>query len=190
MRLLFIDTETGGLNPREDALLSVGLVVWEDGKVLASRDWKIKSGDKNYCISALNINNIDIKEHNSVACEPEVAAFEIIEFIDEWFPTKAATLAGHNVSFDRDFLQTLIEEYTCHEFGAMISHRLCDTMSILNFIVACGKLPPEVLSSDGAFKYFGIAIKDRHTALGDAEGTVHLFNKLSEFLKRTWEVDS
>ena len=28
-RLLFIDTETGGLNPEKHSLLSVGFVVWD-----------------------------------------------------------------------------------------------------------------------------------------------------------------
>ena len=32
-RLLVLDTETGGLDPETDALLSVGLVDWRDGLV-------------------------------------------------------------------------------------------------------------------------------------------------------------
>ena len=183
MRLLFIDTETGGLNPQEDALFEVALIVWEDGKRLARKVWKIKSGDKCWNQAALEINNIDIKEHNVVAIDQECAAHEIVEFINEWFPRNAATLAGHNVSFDRDFLKVFIEEFACTPFHELVSHRLLDTMSVLNFLVAFGQLPPEVLSSDGAFKHFNIEVTERHTALGDTDGTIQLFDKLGEFIQ-------
>ena len=34
MRLLFIDTETGGVNEKENSLLSIALICWENKKVL------------------------------------------------------------------------------------------------------------------------------------------------------------
>lgn len=183
MRLLFIDTETGGLNPQEDALFEVALVVWEDGVELAGKSWKIKTGDKMWHPSALEINNIVVKEHNNMALDQEQAANEIVDFINEWFPNSAAILAGHNVSFDRDFLKVLIDEFACANFHELISHRLLDTMSILNFLVANHKLPADVLSSDGAFRHFGIVVENRHTAMGDVEATIVLFDYLSEFLQ-------
>lgn len=98
-------------------------------------------------------------------------------------PENKATLAGHNVSFDRDFLKVLIEENSNHSFEAFVSHRLLDTMSILNFLVVNNKLPVDVLSSDGAFRHFGIVVENRHTAMGDVEATIVLFDYLSEFLQ-------
>lgn len=183
MRLLFTDTETGGLNPQTDALLEVAFVVWEDGMELARKSWKVKTGYKSWHWSALEINNITIKEHNKTAVDRDVAAFEIMEFLDEWFPENKATLAGHNVSFDRDFIKVLIEENTDHSFETFVSHRLLDTMSILNFLVANHKLPDDVLSSDGAFKHFGIVVENRHTAMGDVDATIILFDYLSDFLQ-------
>ena len=183
MRILFTDTETGGTKPHKDALLEVALVVYEDGEELASKVLKIKSEGKPCSEEALNINHINLDEHDQFAAPREVAAGEIVDFIKEWFPDGKATLAGHNVSFDRDFIQTLMLETGHHEWWGLVSHRLLDTMTILNFLVAFGKLPDEVLSSDGAFKYFGIEIANRHSAMGDVEGTVTLFNTLSKFLR-------
>lgn len=183
MRLLFTDTETGGTNPIEDALLDVALVVWEDGVELARKSWKIQSAGKYVYSSATEINGIELKKHDKTAMKPEQAAGEIVAFIRKWFPDDRAILVGHNVSFDRDFLKTLILEYTLETFESLVSHRLLDTMSILNFLVANHKLPTDVLSSDGAFKHFGIVVENRHTAMGDVDATIVLFDHLSEFIQ-------
>lgn len=181
MRLLFIDTETGGTNPREDALLEVTLLVFEEGETLAERTWKIHSGSKDVKYSALAINKIDIHSHNMNAIYRLEAALEIVEFLDKWFPDGPATLAGHNVSFDRDFLQELLEE-SDYPFSEYISHRLLDVMSILNFMVDAGILPESVLSSSGAFKHFGIEPEGRHTSKGDVEATLLVYRYLKELL--------
>ena len=182
MRLLFVDTETGGTNPEMDALLEVALVVYEDNEELASRVWKIKTGDKHCCQPALNVNHIDIERHNSMAKDREVAAKEIVAFIKQWFPSGPAILAGHNTSFDAEFIRILITENTDENYRLLISYRMLDTASLLTFFAINDRLPEDALSLDGAFKYFGIKVKGRHTALGDVEGTISLFDNLSELL--------
>lgn len=177
MRLLFTDTETGGTNPKEDALFEVALVVWEDGKLLDKRSWKIRSEDKSYYPSALKINKIDPVEHNKVAISRTDAANEIIDYVEKWFDGTPATLAGHNVSFDRDFLKVLVEEAD-YDFG-YFSHRLLDMMSVLNFIAAWKMLPQDALSSNGIFEYLGIEPEARHTAMGDIEATIKVFESIA-----------
>lgn len=183
MRLLFTDTETGGTDPREDALLEVSLVVFDDGKILATNTWKIKSDGKYVYPAATKINGINLKEHDKTAMKSEDAAMEIVAFIRKWFEDDRATLAGHNVSFDRDFLKTLINEYSMVNFDSLVSHRLLDVMSVLNFMAAAHVLPESVLSSDGAFKYFDIKVAGRHTSMGDIKATLDVFNKLTKHLK-------
>ena len=183
MRLLFIDTETGGVNSHKDALFEVALIVWEDGKILDQKLWSIATEDKYWTARALEVNGINPELHNQTAISRATAARDIREFVKKYFPEGQAKLAGHNVSFDRDFLRVLIMEESDSNYFTLFSYRLTDTMAILNFLVAFGKLPDEVLSSDGAFKYFDIKIANRHSAMGDVEGTVALFNELSKFLR-------
>ena len=64
MRRLFIDTETGGIDPQKHALLSIGLVVWDNGSIIASKEILIKQGDKSITQRSLNINKIDCAKHN------------------------------------------------------------------------------------------------------------------------------
>ena len=157
--------------------------MWEDGKILDQKVWHIATEDKYWTERALEVNGINPELHNQIAISRAAAAEDICEFVEKYFPEGQAKLAGHNVSFDRDFLRELIVEDSNINYFTLFSHRLTDTMTILNFLVAFGKLPDEVLSSDGAFNYFDIKIANRHSAMGDVEGTVALFNALSKFLR-------
>ena len=58
------------------------------------------------------------------------------------------------------------------------SHRIVDTYSILRFMRDAKKIELESLTSAKAFSYFGIKVEGRHSALGDAEATMRLYEKL------------
>jgi len=59
-RLLFIDTETGGIDPYVHSLLSIGLVVWENGQILAQKEIFVNDGVLNVTQSALLVNQINM----------------------------------------------------------------------------------------------------------------------------------
>ena len=177
-RLLFIDTETGGLNPEEHSLLSLALVVWEDMEIIDSKEILINDGKLSVTDEALAINHIDIEKHKITALSPSRAMDEIFLFINKYFPgTKKITLAGHNVQFDINFLR-LFFTGNYEDFSKYFSHRIIDTSSILYYLYLTGYIKYRATSSDEAFELFEIKVKNRHTALGDALATAKLFNKL------------
>ena len=45
MRILFLDTETGGLDETQYDLLSVGMVVWEDNKIIDTKEILISKAE-------------------------------------------------------------------------------------------------------------------------------------------------
>ena len=100
-KLLFIDTETGGLKPNKHSLLSIALVVWEDMEIIDSEDILINDGLLSVTEEALAINKINIQEHKKSAISSSLAIEQIFLFITKHFPEKRKiTLAGHNVQFD------------------------------------------------------------------------------------------
>ncbi|MBA3649831.1 MAG: 3'-5' exonuclease [Chitinophagales bacterium] len=187
-KLLFIDTETGGLNPQLHALLSVGLVVWEDGIIIDEGEFIIQTGKKSVSQSALDVNHIQIEQHNHKALPSKEAFENLIAFIDRHFPDKKpVTLAGHNINFDLRFLKYFFNQHG-RLFRSYISHRVIDTSSVLHFLYIAGILPDKIISSDEAFNHFNITVDNRHTALSDARATAELFSKLVETLPKTYEV--
>ena len=83
---LFIDTETGGLDPARHSLLSVGLVVGDGPRVLNSLEILIRH--EPYVVSAggMAVNRIDLVQHSAAALEPKMALTVLDVFLDQHFP--------------------------------------------------------------------------------------------------------
>jgi DNA polymerase III epsilon subunit-like protein len=183
---LFLDTETGGLDPGKHSLLSIGLVVGDEGVVRHSLEILVKH--ETYVVSGggLKVNRIDLVKHDAVALEPTEAVAVLDVFLQQYFPCvkEPITLVGHNVAFDRDFLGVFLAEQN-RSLEPRFSHRLVDTHSIAAALRDAGRLGVENLSSSALFAYYGIEIPEekRHTALGDALGTFRLYWKLVESMK-------
>jgi len=183
---LFIDTETGGLEPGRHSLLSVAFVVGDGPKVTNSLEVLIRH--EPYVVSAggMKVNRIDLVQHTAAALEPEMALGVMNVFLEQHFPhlCKPVTLAGHNVAFDQAFLGAFLESLG-HKLEPRFSHRVVDTHSIAVALRDAGKLPLENLSSTALFAHFGILVPEekRHTALGDALATFELYWKLVELMQ-------
>lgn len=177
-KILFIDTETGGLNPDKHSLLSLALVVWTDNEIIDSEEYLINDGILSVTAEALQVNRINIDEHKKTALTPPITFDKILKFINRHFPEEQKiTLAGHNVHFDIAFLKSFLSKNN-QSFSSYFSHRIIDTSSILYYLYLGGILKEKAISSDKAFEHFKIQVKGRHTALGDAIATAELFTKL------------
>jgi DNA polymerase-3 subunit epsilon len=179
--MLFLDTETGGLEPRRHSLLSLGLVVGDGPKVVNSLEILVRH--EPYVVSAggLQVNRIDLVRHSAAALDPAMALTVLDVFLDQHFPHRCRpiVLAGHNVGFDQAFLDTFLASQG-RALEPRFSHRLVDTHGIAAALRDAGRLPLENLSSTALFAHFGIEVPEakRHTALGDALGTFELYWKL------------
>ena len=177
-KILFIDTETGGLDPNKNSLLSIGLVVWDNGTITDSLEILINDGRLDVTEYAIKVNKIDIEYHKIIALNPSAAINRLNDFIASNFDSKKpVTLAGHNVGFDVAFLKRFYQ-LNGLEYNKQFSHRVIDTSSILQFLYYSEILQENISSSDAAFNYFSIPVEKRHSALGDARATAELFNRL------------
>lgn len=178
-RLLFIDTETGGLDPKKHSLLSIGVVVWDafEGELFAD-EYYIRSEKYNVTKTAARLNHFDESSQQESAFDPGCIVEKLIVIKEQYFREyPSIPLAGHNVAFDIQFLKMMFS--SCgRSFEKLFSHRSVDTYSIIKFLSDCEFLPDEINSSAKAFKYFSIPVNGRHTALGDARATMKLYSKL------------
>jgi DNA polymerase-3 subunit epsilon len=177
-KIIFIDTETGGLDPRYHSLLSIGLVEWADTVITKTREILINDGELKVTDAALAINKIDLNSHKIKAVSQAKAIEEILLFIG-WAGDhqEKITLAGHNVGFDIRFTRHLFESQD-YNFDDFFSHRSIDTSSILHYLYFTGKTDTKIVGSSEAFKHFDIEVRGRHTALGDAMATAELFTRM------------
>lgn len=177
-RLLFIDTETGGLDPQKHSLLSIGVIVWEKERgELFSDEFHVYSDNYSVTKSATRINHFNLAEHNLHALDPSTVLQRLFEIREKYFGKNSLIpLAGHNITFDIQFIKQLF--FQCgRSYEKFFSHRVVDTYSVIKFLSDCQIIPNSVNSSASAFKYFGITVAGRHTALGDARATMQLYSK-------------
>ncbi len=176
--LCFIDTETGGLDPRVHDLLSVGLVVVDHLGIRDAKEFKVVGHTVDP--SAMEVNGIDLNEHNRFALSPGQARYQIQKFLSNYgdlFDSQGrplVALAGWNVSFDRDFLRQLWKGCP-HDFPRIFHHRLFDIQSVVQFHERAGR-HSGIVSLDHALALYQIKLKgQRHTALADALATAELY---------------
>lgn len=187
-KILFIDTETGGLDPSKYSLLSIAFVVWQDFKILGAKEIFINDGVLEATPEALEINGIDLKEHITKSISPQLAIKEMSEFLNLHFlAEEKITLAGHNINFDINFFKHLLSQNN-YLFHVRFTHRNIDTATILYFLYLGNKIKQKALSSDEAFSLFGINIEGRHTALGDAVATAKLFSILVRLISKNVKI--
>ena len=189
--ILFIDSETGGLDPTSASILSLGAVVWNGSSGSATEfEVFIQEPIINIEATAYDIHGISRSwlEKNGVVPGEAVSRFE--EFVLANFPEcpkVRVTLAGHNIGFDVAFLKRLYSLASKEDsFEELFQHRVVDTSSILSFLIDSGRLPLASPSSDLAFEYFGIrfGVGERHSALGDAAATSTLYDRMLAIVRQ------
>ena len=187
-KLLVIDTETGGLDPKLFSILSLGAVVWNDREILDSFEVFVTEPEIKAEREALEVNqiNLDWLKANGVPPAEAVSRFHL--FLDKNFGAGASrekiNVVGHNVSFDVGFLKRLYS-FTDYKYDEVFSHRVLDTAGIVRFLIIVGKLPLESAGSTAVFEHFQINVETgkRHTALADASATATLLTRLVDMVK-------
>jgi len=180
-RLLFIDTETGGVILEKHSLLSIGLVAWDiTGGIVDTKEIFVEHDNYLVTKGAQNVNKFDLEAHKLKAVNPSQVIREIDEFCSKNFPADHKIIvAGHNIIFDISFLKFFLSQHG-RSFENMFSHRSIDTASILQFLQISGKIDLDLTSSTEGFRYFKIKVDNRHGALSDSIATAELFKKMTE----------
>ncbi|WP_336786894.1 3'-5' exonuclease [Paenibacillus sp. MMO-177] len=190
MRILFTDSETGGLDPRRHSLLQLAVVSYEVGKgMIAADEFYVKNDHYELTEEAMKINQLDVlNEVHIKGLYDHEACDRIVSFIERSFgqiETKAdrPILSGHNVGFDKSFMEYQLFDHYHTPMQKYISHRTLDIMSLLWGLHIAGKIPVEACTSQGAFEYFGVDNKKAHTALSDILASIEVFEKAMKLMK-------
>lgn len=186
-KILFLDVETGGLDPFNHSLLEIGLVLWEDGEIKDTLNIKLRHNIYKITRSSLEFNGINLIKHDNESIPCKEAYNKIISFVNNHYNNgEKITLGGHNIGkFDFIFLKEFIEKYDNNLINNRFSHRFVDTSSILKFLYHSNIINKKVFSLNKALKHFNLTISDgeRHTGIGDAKIEAELYTKLINLIK-------
>lgn len=133
-KLLWMDLEMTGLNPKKDIILEVAALITDfDFNVLDTYETRIKH-DQDKVKKLLNANSWyseQVPENKELFLKTSDNAMDLgevedqlIQFVNKNFGNKTVTLAGNSVHFDRNF----IRQYW-PEFDKLLHYRILDVSS-------------------------------------------------------------
>jgi DNA polymerase-3 subunit epsilon len=168
---LWFDTETTGIDHKKNSLLQIACIVEIDKKVEEIFNIKCRPiPGQEISEEALKVNNLTIEEINSWPL-PYKLYIDLKEkfekYIDKFDRSDKFIIAGHNITFDYNFLDSFFRNLGDDYLGSYLDTRArIDTKEVANFLKIMGKLKVEDIKLKTLCNYFNIQINP-HEALSD-----------------------
>lgn len=176
VRFVVLDSETTGLDPRRDRLITIGAVAVQGNEIHLEDAFEamIKVA---YNTSSVTMHGITHDEASNGYDEPE-ALRRFLTYLRD------GVIVGHHIGHDVQMLNAATER----QFGFSLKNRHLDTMDLTLHLEKDGAfqdrpLPPG-FSLDALCMMFGVVPHDRHTAGGDAFITALIFLRLLHAAER------
>ena len=182
-KLLIIDTETGGLDPAVQCILSIAAVVWSGGSVEDHYYTLIAEPEIVAEPGALKVNKLTVEQVQAEGVSPFDAFHGLHAMLQKHDMRSDVRLAGHNVAFDVGFLKRLFRLVgkTDKDYGKLFSYRSLCTQTGALLLEQAGRidLPGGSASLDALVKLWAIKLDrtDGHNALADAFATAEVLNR-------------
>ena len=177
--MIVVDVESSGVNPEKNSLVSVGAIDFENPENRFYEECRIWDG-AHVDLESLAVNGFSEKEITDPKRKSDREV--VMDFLAWMEKIKEKTLAGHNPSFDRDFLQATAYRY---HINWPLAHRTIDLHSICYFdMLKRGIKPPlmnnhSALNLDAVLTYLGLPKEPKpHNALTGALVETESFGRL------------
>ena len=192
-RLVFYDTETGGIEPRHPTI-QVAASVW-DANIETELDWfSVRLlFDPDLCQpEALDLNSYDEELWNDDALSPALGWGSFFEFLEkhrtkqlvskQGNPYNVAVSGGHNV-MAFDFPRVKNAAAKLGRFNPMWYYQL-DSYPLAVAALHTGAIDAERLNLEALSDYFGLTTNDEfHDAVNDCRMAAQVCRKLVEALR-------
>jgi DNA polymerase-3 subunit epsilon len=170
VRFIVLDSETTGLDPSTDRVVTIGAVAIENGEILLedSFDALVKVSRNT---DAVTVHGVTRDESSKGMEESEALEF-LLNFLRD------GVIVGHHIGHD---IATFDAAYEKH-WGFRLLNRCVDTMTLTLHLERAGAFSgrPQIrrLTLDFLCEMFGVIPHGRHTAAGDAFITAQVFLRL------------
>jgi len=176
VRFVVLDTETTGLDPRRDHIVTMGAVGMHGGEILLEDCFEaLLKVDHN--TSAVTVHGVTRDDSRGGIDEPRALRL-FLDYLQD------GVIVGHHIQHD---VETLNVGYERH-FGFRLTNLSLDTMDLALHLERDGAFAGQErirgFSLDDLCALFGVVPHDRHTAPGDAFLTAQVFQRLLRLAAR------
>lgn len=176
VRFVALDSETTGLNPLTDRIITIGAVAVEGGDIVLDDSFEaLLRIERN--TSAVTVHGITREQTRGGIDEPEALRL-FLDYLQD------GVIVGHHIGHD---ISTLNAAYQRH-WGFDLMNRSLDTMDLTLHLERSGAFADREqireFTLDSLCELFGVVPHDRHTAGGDAFITAQVFLRLLRLATR------
>jgi len=193
MKILYLDTETAGLDPKRNPAIQLSGIIEIDGKVVKEFDYKIRHDmSKPNCIiddKALEINKITREELTDPSRLEPIEAYkklksQFLTYVDRYDKSDKMYLCGQNVHFDYGFLLELWKSQGDDYLGSFIHHNKIDLIALTAAMRLAGKIVIPNMKLATLCEYFGLPAQT-HDAMDDIRRTREIFVSMIQSLRNS-----
>ncbi|WP_452226197.1 3'-5' exonuclease [Lacinutrix cladophorae] len=170
-RFVVFDTETTGLNTKEDYILSIGTITVQDFTIHVADSLECYLKQDHFNAKTVEIHGI-LKAGNITKIKETEAIKLFLKHIE------GAVLVAHHIAFDVAMINQVLQRMQLPK----LKNKLVDTGQLYKKTKYVKD--NKHYSLDQLCTTYNITMHDRHTASGDAYLTAMLFLKLSALLKK------
>jgi len=182
MKLLWLDTETTGLNKEKCDIIQLAGIIIIDGE---------EKERFNFHCQPINYENIEPTsfEKTGMSFEklkelpmPQEMYMNFVallnKYVDRYNKEDKFYLAGHNTQFDLEFLKNFFIKMGDNYFGSYFFYRTVDLMAFATILQAAGLITLRNFKLENIAEYLCIETKQLHDAMDDIDSTRKCFCKL------------
>ena len=183
MKVLYLDTETTGLDPKKNDIIQVAGIVEIDGQEVEAFKFNCQPFDYGAVKqSALDVHGFTIEQIRNFPdprCVYDELKFILVKYIDKYNRDDKFTLAGQNVRFDADFLNEFFIKNSDTYYGSWFNWRHVDLLAFVRILNFASIIKTENDKLETLAKMFDVELK-AHDALEDIRATRTILKKLIE----------
>ncbi|WP_339004251.1 3'-5' exonuclease [Fusobacterium polymorphum] len=189
-KIIFIDTETGGVNPEKSALIQLSGIIRIDKKDIEKFNFYIKPFENSEVNEkALEVQGRTLEELKTDKYVEEKEVYKqfvnlLDKYVDKYDRTDKFVVAGYNVRFDVDILKAFFQRHGNNFLFSYLDSSMLDPLYSIRLLQIAEVLP--VLENNKLetwCKHFGIELK-AHDSLEDIEATKKLIGKLISLIRK------
>lgn len=189
-KIIFIDTETGGVNPEKAALIQLSGIIRIDKKDVEKFNFYIKPFENSEVTEkALEVQGRTLEDLKTDKYVEEKEVYKqfinlLDKYIDKYDRTDKFIVAGYNVRFDVDILKAFFQRHGNNFLFSYLDSSMLDPLYSIRLLQIAGILP--VLENNKLetwCKHFEIELK-AHDSLEDIEATKKLIGKLISLIRK------
>jgi len=189
-KIIFIDTETGGVNPEKAALIQLSGIIRIDKKDVEKFNFYIKPFENSEVTEkALEVQGRTLEELKTDKYVEEKEVYKqfinlLDKYIDKYDKTDKFIVAGYNVRFDVDILKAFFQRHGNNFLFSYLDSSMLDPLYSIRLLQIAEVLP--VLENNKLetwCKHFGIELK-AHDSLEDIVATKKLIGKLISLIRK------